>query len=490
MSTGSGDSGEDGRSEGQTGVQTGRQTGVRPGARSDARPDARSSAKEIGSRIQRLRTEKKLTQRQLAGTRYTAAYVSTVEAGKARASQTALRYLAERLGTTYEQLAEGVPAGLRAELRERLAEADRLADEGSGEHAEQTLVALLERAADHELPDLQADMNVALGHCMLRRGALAEARECFDRALGLLADQPLPTRVRAIRGQAIAHQLGGDIRYSCYLLEQTIDELNGGGLPDPAALLLLYATIITPYLDMGALERAAKAADLALDLAPRVADPVVVAGLHRSVARTLAGGGRFDEAEAYLVKAQEVYEQWQIRAELAQCHWMRGYLHTQHDRLADAEDELTCALGMLRSTGAAFYATQVEVELADVRFRRGHGADAEQLLTTLLAGLGPGHGTVHAAAAHRLLGLIHEQRGEPADAERHYRAALPLQEEADAAGDLADTARLLGDLLERQGRLKDAIAAYRRGLTGLARPGTTTLGPAPAPPPVTPRPTR
>jgi tetratricopeptide (TPR) repeat protein len=138
---------------------------------------------------------------------------------------------------------------------------------------------------------------------------------------------------------------------------------------------------------------------------------------------------------------------------------------------------------MLRATGGVFYATQVEVELADVRWRRGHADDAEQLLTDLLANLGPGHGAVHAAAAHRLLGLIQEERGRIAEAEDHYRAAIPLQEEADVSGDLADTSRLLGDLLNSQGRTQEAIAAYRRGLLRLARPGTTTLGPAPAPPP-------
>ena len=447
----------------------------------------RGNAKEVGARIQRLRTERGLTQRQLAEPEYTAAYVSTVEAGKVRASDTALRYLAGRLDTSYEQLAVGLPAGLRTELREGLAEAIGLLDGGSNGQTEPLLRDLLQRAERHGLADLESELRVALGTSLLRRGALAQGRAEFEQAQALLADEPLPRRVSAIRGQAIAHHLEGDVRYACYLLEKTINELNGGGLPDPAALLLLYTSIITPYMDMGAYERATKAAELALDLTPQVADPVAVAGLHRSVARTLAARGQFDKAEGYLIKAQDVYQQWEIRAELAQCHWMRGYLHTQHGRLAEAEDELRTALDMLRATGAAFHAVQVEVELADVRWRRGHGADAEQLLTTLLASLGPGHGTVHAAAAHRLLGMIHEQRGDTAEAESHYRAAIPLQEGADAAGDLADTSRLLGDLLNLQGRTQEAIEAYRRGLVRLARPGTTTLGPAITPPPVSTR---
>ncbi|KAA2252482.1 helix-turn-helix transcriptional regulator [Solihabitans fulvus] len=441
---------------------------------------------QIGARLQRLRTERGLTQRALAGPGYTAAYVSTVESGKARPSDAALRYFAERLDVSYEELAAGVPAGLRTEIRDGLAEANQLTDAGRGAEAEALLHDLIGRAAEHDLPDLVAELRATLGSFLLRRGALVDGREQFEQAEALLVDRPLPARVRAIRGRATAHYLAGDVRYSCYLLETTISELNGGGLPDPASLMLLYAAVIGPYLELGALERATKAATLALDLASSVTDPLAIAALHRSVARTLAAGGRFAEAEASLIKAQEVYQQWEIRAELAQCHWMRGYLHAQHDRLADAETELRTAAEMLRAAGSTFFAVQVEVELADVRWRLGHVAEAAELLMPLLAGLGPGHGAVHAAAAHRLLGLIREHSENLDAAEGHYRTAIELQQEADVTGDLADTSRLLGDLLDRQGRTREAIAAYRNGLTQLTRPGTTTLGPTPLPPPIIP----
>ncbi|MEV8529931.1 helix-turn-helix transcriptional regulator [Streptomyces sp. NPDC052000] len=444
------------------------------------------TADRVGRRLQRLRTERGMTQRVLAEPGYTAAFVSTVEAGKTRPSEAALRYFAERLAVSYEELADGVPGGLRAELREGQAEARQLMDSGEVERAEGLLAKLIHRATIHDLRDLIAELRSTLGSFLLRHGELRAGRDEFEQAEALLADQPLPARVRAIRGRATAHYLEGDVRYSCYLLESAINELNGDGLPDPGALMLLYAAVIGPYLELGAMERATKAAGLALDLAPRVTDPVTIATLYRSVARTMAATDRFDEAEAALVKAAEVYQQWEIRAELAQCHWMRGYLHAQHDRLEDAETELRTAVAMLRATGAAFYAVQVEVELADVRWRLGHPAEAEEVLNRLLTDLGPGHGAVHAAAAHHLLGRIREHAGDLAGAEAHYRTAIDLQQDANVTGDLADTSRLLGDLLDRQGRTREAIKAYQHGLARRARPGTTTLGPAPLPPPVLP----
>ncbi|WP_399934565.1 helix-turn-helix domain-containing protein [Streptomyces kanamyceticus] len=452
---------------------------------------------EIGRRVLRLRGERGLTQRQLAEPAYTPAYVSTLESGKVRPSETALRHLAERLGVSYEELATGRPAELAAGLRLRLTDARRALATGAPEDAAVLFRALHEEAVAHALAEEQAAALLGLGDCLLESGELADARDCFAAAERLLADEPLPRRVPAIRGRATAHLLTGELRYACYLLESTLDELDAAGLHDPEALLLLYTASIAPYMDMGAHARAAHAAELALALAPRVSDPALVAGMHRGVARTLIAEGRIAEADASLAKAQELYRQLHIRTELAHCHWMRGYVHAQDGDLEQAERELRAARSILASKRAALFTEQVEVELADVLRRRGRAAEAQALLRPLLTSgderdgagegtrvLGAGRGAVHAGGAHRLLGLIAEERGDTEAAEEHYCAALSLLERSSAAGDLADLCRLLGDLLRRTGRVEAAMDAYRTGLGHRAAPGTTTLGPAPATPPM------
>ncbi|MGV9878576.1 helix-turn-helix domain-containing protein [Streptomyces sp. NPDC003006] len=458
---------------------------------------------EIGRRVLRLRRERGLTQRQLAEPAYTPAYVSTLESGKVRPSEAALRHLAERLGVSHEELATGRPAELAAGLRLRLTDARRALATGVPEDAATLFRALHEEAVAHALAEEQAAALLGLGDCLLESGELTGARDCFAAVERLLADEPLPRRVPAIRGRATAHLLTGELRYACYLLESTLDELDAAGLHDPESLLLLYTASIAPYMDMGAHARAAHAAELALALAPRVNDPALVAGMHRGVARTLIAEGRIAEADASLAKAQELYRQLHIRTELAHCHWMRGYVHAQDGDLEHAESELRTARSILASKRAALFTEQVEVELADVLRRRGRAAEAEALLRPLLTSgplpasggeagsagegtgaLGAGRGAVHAGGAHRLLGLIAEERGDTEGAEEHYCAALSLLERSSAAGDLADLCRLLGDLLRRTGRVEAAMDAYRTGLGHRAAPGTTTLGPAPATPPM------
>ncbi|MGX5214009.1 tetratricopeptide repeat protein [Streptomyces violaceus] len=438
----------------------------------------------IGRRVQRLRVERGLTQRQLAEPVYTPAYVSTLESGRVRPSDDALRHLAERLGVAFDELATGRSARLVTELRLRLTEAQRTFAVGEAEPAAEQYAELLVEAETHGLAAEQATALLGLGECALETGELVAGRQYFERSEACLAGAPLPARVPALRGRAVAHYLAGELRYAVYLLESALDELNRGGLHDPDALLLLYASVIGPYMDMGAHARAAQAAEFALALAPQSGDPALVARMHRSVARTLVAEGRLAEADASLAKAAELYRGLQIRTELANCHWMRGYVYAQDGQLERAEAELREALGMLSAKRAALYSSQVAVELADVLHRRGKSDEAAALLHDVLDDLSPERGAVHSAAAHRLLGIIAEDARRTEDAEEHYVRALSLLERAGAAGDLADLCRLLGDLLRRTGRVEAALDAYRTGLGHRTAPGTTTLGPAPAQPPL------
>ncbi|QES51724.1 transcriptional regulator [Streptomyces venezuelae] len=433
---------------------------------------------EIGRRVQQLRTRGGMTQRQLAEPAYSAAYISTLESGRVRPSETALRFLATRLGTTYEELATGRPAHLATELRLALTDAQRTLATGAADEAAGHYRSLLAEAERLELPAEQAEAQLGLGDCALESGELPAARGHFAAAEALLSGEPLPRRARAIRGRAVAHLLAGELRYACYLLESTIEELEARGLADPEALVMLYAAVISPYIDMGAHARAAHAAETALALAPQVGDPALVAGMHRQVARTFLAEGRTADADASLAKAQSMYRQLRLATDLAHCHWMRGYVKAQSGELTAAEEELRTARSILAARRAALYTAQVEVELADVLRRLGRHGEAAELLSGVLD-LDDHHGAVHAGGAHRLLGLMAEERGDTEAAEEHYVRALALLERSGATGDLADLCRLLGDLLRRAGRTEAALDAYRTGLGHRAAIGTTTLGPAP-----------
>lgn len=82
----------------------------------------RELAHRIGQRIRESRHRAGLTQQQLAGERYTKAYVSALETGIARPSMVALNYIAERLGMPASHfIDESHPIWTRLEVDMRLA---------------------------------------------------------------------------------------------------------------------------------------------------------------------------------------------------------------------------------------------------------------------------------------------------------------------------------------------------------------------------------
>jgi transcriptional regulator with XRE-family HTH domain len=70
----------------------------------------------VGSRVRELRLRLGLTQADLAGDRYSAAYVSTIETGRRRASRHMLEYLAPRLGVDVADLSSDHSAEWAVEM--------------------------------------------------------------------------------------------------------------------------------------------------------------------------------------------------------------------------------------------------------------------------------------------------------------------------------------------------------------------------------------
>lgn len=95
-----------------------------PRTRTQSRPRASDAnlARRIGQRIREARLRAGLTQQQLAGDRYTKAYISALETGIARPSMVALAYLSERLGLSPSHFLDAaMPAWSRLETDLHLA---------------------------------------------------------------------------------------------------------------------------------------------------------------------------------------------------------------------------------------------------------------------------------------------------------------------------------------------------------------------------------
>src|SRR3954468_11306946 len=102
-----------------------------------------------------------MTQRELAGERYTTAYVSSIEAGRRQPSTDALEYFSARLEVDPEALRDGRPSTATLELQ--LAHARPRQAVGEPDRARAEIDEVLALADEHGLGPLRAQALVALG---------------------------------------------------------------------------------------------------------------------------------------------------------------------------------------------------------------------------------------------------------------------------------------------------------------------------------------
>jgi len=413
-----------------------------------------------------------LTQRGLAGERYSGPYVSTVESGRRRPSTDALAYFAERLGVDAGELATGRPAQLGAVLRLRLADARRAAAAGDLVAAVRTYESVRAQAEARGLGRLLAQARQGLARCAERDGDLDAAAGHLAAAEADLAGEALAVRVPVIVARARLRRLAGDARDTAYVLETTLDRLVSEGLADPEAIVQLQYGLVGAYMDLGRPDRAVAAAVAAMTLAGDVADPERLADMYVQVARTHLDQGRWADAEAALDRAHDTYRRLDFLVETALCHWAQGSLLCRDGRYAEAAAELRTARDMLRTLGSRPHAGQVAPELAAALHGLGRTGEAMAALDDawLLSRDDPDL-ALPVAEAHRIRGRIAADAADPALAETHLRAALDGYLAAGAGAAAAAAARQLGDLLRAAGREPDAVEVYRRGLAAVERSG-------------------
>ena len=159
--------------------------------------DQRELAQAIGTRIRAARLAAHLTQQELAGDRYTKAYISALELGHAKPSMAALDYLAPRLGTT--------PDSLLTDHASRWTRVDADLHLAAGRHAQaaEAYADLADLAADRVI---RGELLLGAGEAYARMRDVVRAGPALAEAGQLLAKGGRPgDRIRAQYWQSWVH---------------------------------------------------------------------------------------------------------------------------------------------------------------------------------------------------------------------------------------------------------------------------------------------
>ena len=291
-------------------------------------------AQRIGARIREARHRAGLTQQQLAGDRYTKAYVSALETGIARPSMVALRFLSERLGLPashfideqhpawtrlevdlqlaagdwqsasdgYRQLLEDATEdGARADLLRGVAEAE--ARLGRGREA---VIAASEGARLYE--DLARPDDAALARYWLAYGlylsdAEAEARTMLEALLervrsGLLVEPDF--EMRLLMALAAVETRAGEPERALRYLEEARGFAND--LDDRRRATYLFNLAIT-YRETGDVEAAIRTGTQALGLFRAAGTELESASIENDLALAYLAAGSIEQARTHAAAA-------------------------------------------------------------------------------------------------------------------------------------------------------------------------------------------
>jgi tetratricopeptide (TPR) repeat protein len=419
----------------------------------------------IGPRMLRLRVQQGLTQTELAGDRFTRAYVSSIEGGKRTPSPSAATYFATRLGTDLEDLCFGYPPGRRRALLAEAAEARVVLSGGETEQATAVYEALCAEAEQHQDRTLRALGRYGLGLVARHGGDPGAGGALFEEAEALLHDRPLAERLPTLMGRVWALFAGGSIDDALTLVEDHLRE--AVRTSQATAEFALLAACGLTHVERGNLGRAGALADAALKRAPDVSASDVLAQGYYHINRVLVAQGRYDEAEQTIVRATALYQDLRLRTEVGMCRFAHGFLTARRGRLVEAEAQLREARDILSATGAVQRRINATAELAEVVRKSGRAAEAAGLVGECRDVASGRQDPEQAAELDRIEARIAADRGDAAAAETLFRSAIERYLLVGATLEAIGTCRLLGDQLLRTGRTEEAAEVYRRGLAAL-----------------------
>jgi transcriptional regulator with XRE-family HTH domain len=416
----------------------------------------RELARRIGQRIREARHRAGLTQQQLAGERYTKAYVSALETGIARPSMVALRYLSERLGLPASHfIDEAHPAWTRLEVDMQLA---------AGEW---------QQAADG-YRTLLADATDDLARADLLRG-LAEASARMDRGSEAIASASEAARLYTAAGReadaALARYWMG---YGLYqsdnepdarsVLLALLEQVRAGLKVEPDFEMRLLTATAAVESRSGQSARALTYLEEARGLAADLDDRRRAAFLF-NLAVSYREVGDFEGAiragtqgMALYRAAGALFESARIENDLALAHLATGQVERARQLAADARAQI-------ESTGDARWLAAVIDTEAQVALAAGDPDEARRL-----AGEALGYASESGNELARLAATLTEaralrMRGQRQEAETRFGDAAALARESRVPHRLREVLREWADLRADAGDHRGAYELSSEALT-------------------------
>jgi transcriptional regulator with XRE-family HTH domain len=413
------------------------------------------TAETIGQRLKRLRTERGLSQTDIAGPGVGSAYISRIEDGDRNPSLRALRLLAEKLGVTLEHLETGREIPFTLEREYRLASAElELALGGDAGQAEPTLRRL---AREDSRDPICAQARALLGIAAAERGDHQEAIQQLEAATAA----GIRPRERADLYETLAssYRAAGASTRAVALLERCI----AATAADPILQIRYRSQLATTLDATGDSQQARTLADEAAALADQHAHPETRAHHYRALAQAAWAERTPERALTHTRRGLALLEAIEDARQLARCHLRCAELCNLDHEWVPALRHLDRAQRLLEQTADAELTGLVHAEQAKACARLGATEEALQLAAraaTLLT---------NAPAAEHALAVAHAAAGDTDIADQFFRRASKAYEAHGHWRQAAAVAHDWGRALRQARRPEQALDAFSRAAVLAAR---------------------
>ena len=392
-----------------------------------------------------------ISQRQLAFSGCSPAYISRIEAGDRIPSLQILRELATKLDVDAEFLATG-SRSLRDEL-DRAGIALRL---GELDQAQTALVELERRAEGDE----RLEVIVELGNVAYRQGEVQRAIKLFESALET-SELELDTHPALAESLGRAYMAAGRLPEAIALFRRFVAHQQSSG--DVVRAIRFACLLGTALTDNAELNEAERTIASALERAESVTDARTRARAYRAQARALAERGRTEESSRYVRTALETLQSNDDAYTVAHAHQSLAHIYLDANQLDEAAAELDAGRALVEASAAPTELSLFTLEEARLHARRGETDRARSLAEGVNADLDDAS-PPDAGRAYVALGEIFETLGELERAIDMYELAIDRLEPLPMSQHLLTAQRRLASVLEQLDRPDLALNALKRAL--------------------------
>ena len=424
----------------------------------------------LGERMRSLRVAAGLTQTELAGGKFSKEYISQIERGKTRPTESTIAWLADRLSVDPAFLAVGVSTEERTKVETLLSRAEALSEAHDYPAAIDEFRAAREAVEGTWAPGLEVRALSGEAWALQQHGDVREAIALVMRAREIAEGPDFSDvdRAEVLFRLGVCRYKLSSVGTALALLNEALALAEKSGLPCD----LLRADILGWRSRCHRMQRdyvaASEDVERALELAQDLGDRRAIANTYFQASLVAQRQGHWVLSRNYAQRAKELYAQLNDELNVGRLLLNLGGLTLLLGDEEQAVEHLKASFAKALEIDAPADAAQALEGLAVVHLRNREYDEADEKARKALELLGDREDFLHEVCPSQLvLGRALMERGRYEEAEECFRLADSAAEQLASLSHRTEVWVAMGDLAMRQGNDNDAARLYRNAAEAL-----------------------